>query len=84
MLFFFFSGKLRCVFKALSCDYLQDSNFTNLVEEEVVDVVSEEGSQLALLRLTWPHVHLYLLDESEQNGQKEENVRSTSNSEDGG
>ena len=37
---------------------------TNLVEEEVINVVGEECSQLALLSLTWPHVHLYLLDES--------------------
>lgn len=36
--------------------------FTNLVEEEVVDVVGEEGSELALLRLARAHVHLDLLN----------------------
>lgn len=45
-------------------------NFTNLVEKEVVDVVREEGPQLALLSLTWAHIHLYLLDEPVQNSQK--------------
>lgn len=50
-------------------------NFTNLVEKKVIDVVSEKGSQLALLSLTWPHVHLYLLDESEQNSQKKKKSR---------
>lgn len=35
-----------------------------LVEEEVVDVVGEEGSELALLRLAGAHVHLDLLNES--------------------
>lgn len=43
------------------------SHLTNLVEEEVIDVVSEEGSELALLGLAWPHVHLYLLNEPGQN-----------------
>lgn len=38
-------------------------HFTNLVEEEVIDVVSEECSELALLGLAWPHVHFYLLNE---------------------
>lgn len=37
---------------------------TDLVEEEVVDVVGEEGSELALLRLAGAHVHLDLLNES--------------------
>lgn len=37
---------------------------TNLVEEEVVDVVGEEGSELALLGLAGAHVHLDLLNES--------------------
>lgn len=36
---------------------------TDLVEEEVVDVIGEEGSELALLGLAGAHVHLYLLDE---------------------
>lgn len=39
---------------------------TDLVEEEVIDVVGEEGSELALLGLAWPHVHLYLLNEPGQ------------------
>lgn len=36
---------------------------TDLVEEEVVDVVGEEGSELALLGLAGTHVHLDLLNE---------------------
>ena len=47
---------------------------TDLVEEEVVDVVGEEGAQLALLGLAGAHVHLYLLDEAAEKG----NTRSTS------
>lgn len=45
-------------------------NFTNLVEKEVVDVICEEGPQLALLSLAWAHVHLDLVDKPEQNSQK--------------
>lgn len=41
-------------------------HFTNLVEEEVIDVVGEKSSKLTLLGLARPHVHLYLLDESAQ------------------
>lgn len=37
---------------------------TDLVEEEVVDVVGEEGSELARLGLAGAHVHLDLLNES--------------------
>lgn len=42
---------------------------TYLVEEEVIDVVSEEGSELTLLGLAGPHVHLYLLNEPAQKSQ---------------
>lgn len=41
-------------------------DLTDLVEKEVVDVVGEESSELALLGLTGPHVHLYLLNEPAQ------------------
>ena len=41
---------------------------TDLVEEEVIDVVGEEGAQLALLGLAGAHVHLYLLDEASDKG----------------
>ena len=41
---------------------------TDLVEEEVIDVVGEEGAQLALLGLAGAHVHLYLLDEAADKG----------------
>lgn len=43
---------------------------TYLVEEEVIDVVSEEGSELTLLGLALPHVLLYLINEP---GQKNQN-----------
>lgn len=43
--------------------------FADLVEEEVVDVVGEEGSELALLGLAGAHVHLDLLNESGENSQ---------------
>lgn len=46
-------------------------HFTYLVEEEVIDVVSEEGSELALLGLAWPHIHLYLLNEPVQSSQEQ-------------
>ncbi len=49
-------------------------HFTNLVEEEVIDVVSEEGSELALLGLAWPHVHLYFLNEPGQNSQDKQTL----------
>lgn len=71
------SGKAAVCFKSTKCwrAELIDLNFTNLVEKKVVDVVSEKSSQLALLSLTWPHVHLYFLDESEQNSpKKKENI----------
>lgn len=60
------SADMLCqtVYKASIC------HVTNLVEEEVIDVVSEEGSELALLGLTWPHVHLYLLNEPAQSRQR--------------
>lgn len=43
---------------------------TDLVEEEVVDVVGEEGSELALLRLAGAHAHLELLNESAVKGDR--------------
>lgn len=49
-------------------------HFTNLVEEEVVDVVSEESSELARLGLARSHVHLYLLNESGQNIQDKQTL----------
>lgn len=50
-------------------------HFTNLVEEEIIDVISEESSELALLGLAWPHVHLYLLNEPEQNKETQQQRR---------
>lgn len=44
-------------------------HFPNLVEEEVIDVVGEEGSELARLGLAWSRVHLYLVNEPGQNSQ---------------
>jgi len=44
------------------------SNPTDLVEEELVDVVGEEGSELALLGLAGAHVLLDLLDEAAAGG----------------
>lgn len=49
-------------------------HFTNLVEEEVIDVISEEGSELALLGLARPHVHLYLLNEPGQNSEDKQTL----------
>ena len=57
-------SSLKHVFE---CWYSSLCHFTNLVEKELVDVVGEESSELALLGLAWPHVHLYLLNESGQN-----------------
>ncbi len=49
-------------------------HFTNLIEEEVIDVVSKEGSELALLGLAWPHVHLDLLNEPGQNSRNKQTL----------
>lgn len=43
---------------------LLDNHLTNLIEEEVVNVVGEESSELTLLGLTRPHVLLNLLNKS--------------------
>lgn len=56
----------RCNSKYFSIIYIKTSlgSFTNLVEEEVINVVGEESPKLALFGLTWTHIHLYLLNES--------------------
>lgn len=46
--------------------------FTYLIKEEVIDVVGEESSELALLGLAGPHVHFYLLNESGKRIQHEQ------------
>lgn len=61
--FFFFFYPIKKIFLS------QFVVFADLVEEEVVDVVGEEGSELALLGLAGPHVHLNLLNESGDNNQ---------------
>lgn len=46
----------------------KDNNlsFSNLIEEEVINVVGEKSSELTLLGLTRPHIHLNLLNKSEE------------------